>query len=225
MTRFPIGQPTWWLDPDRFQNLITCSFSHPKPLHKISLQSVRNFLSNIADRQTDRKIDEQTNHCYRKHNLSAKEVKYMNKSVTIQTLRHPESCFLVCCTQREVLHVSEIDWLAYDNTYLLEQSLRCSSYNWLSWQVGNPIILPDIQGRHFTGHVSEEKLFLHVIKSWVFQTFFCIIKNTHCAWVVSDSFHCFWYKKHYVCVCKCLSRRGLYTAVVCSAQSYFSPVE
>ena len=38
-------------DPDHHQTLITCSFYYPGPLHKISLQSVLNFLSNGANRQ------------------------------------------------------------------------------------------------------------------------------------------------------------------------------
>ena len=35
-------------DPDHNQNLRTTSLYHPKPLHKISLQSVHNFLINVA---------------------------------------------------------------------------------------------------------------------------------------------------------------------------------
>ena len=40
-------------DPDLHQNLISSSLYHPTPLHKISLQSVYNFLSNAAYKQTD----------------------------------------------------------------------------------------------------------------------------------------------------------------------------
>ena len=35
-------------DPDRHQNLISSSWYHFRPLHKISLQSVYNVLSNVA---------------------------------------------------------------------------------------------------------------------------------------------------------------------------------
>ena len=35
-------------DPDHHQNLISSSVYHPKPLHKISLQSVHKFWSNVA---------------------------------------------------------------------------------------------------------------------------------------------------------------------------------
>ena len=36
------------------QNLISSLLYYPGPLHKISLQSVQNFFSNVAHRQTDR---------------------------------------------------------------------------------------------------------------------------------------------------------------------------
>ena len=51
--------------PDHHQNLISSSLYYPGPLHKISSQSVHNFLSNVVHRQTDR----QTNQRYQKHNL------------------------------------------------------------------------------------------------------------------------------------------------------------
>ena len=51
--------------PDHHQNLISSSLHYPGPLHKISFQSVNNFLSNVVHRQTDR----QTNQRYQKHNL------------------------------------------------------------------------------------------------------------------------------------------------------------
>ena len=41
------------------------SFYYSGPLHKISSQSVHNFLSNVVHRQTNR----QTNQGYQKHNL------------------------------------------------------------------------------------------------------------------------------------------------------------
>ena len=61
--------------PDHHQNLISSPLYYPGPLHKISSQTVHNFLSNVVHRQTDR----QTNQRYQKHNLlcqgSNKEVK------------------------------------------------------------------------------------------------------------------------------------------------------
>ena len=44
--------------PDHHQNLISSSLYYPGPLHKISSQSVYNFLSNVVHRQT---TDKQTN--------------------------------------------------------------------------------------------------------------------------------------------------------------------
>ena len=47
--------------PDHHQNLISSSLYYPGPLHKISSQSVHNFLCNVVHRQTDRQTDKQTN--------------------------------------------------------------------------------------------------------------------------------------------------------------------
>ena len=55
--------------PDYHQNLISSSLYYSGPVHKISSQSVRNFLSNVVHRQTDRQTDRQTNQRYQKHNL------------------------------------------------------------------------------------------------------------------------------------------------------------
>ena len=59
--------------PDHHQNLISSYLYYSGPVHKISSQSVHNFLSNVVhkqtNRQTDRQTDRQTNQRYRKHNL------------------------------------------------------------------------------------------------------------------------------------------------------------
>ena len=39
--------------PDHHQNLLISSLYYPRPLHKISSQSVHNFLSNVVHRQTN----------------------------------------------------------------------------------------------------------------------------------------------------------------------------
>ena len=54
-----------WEDPDCHQNLISSFLYYPRSLHKISLQSMHNFLSNVPYKQTNK----QTNQCYQKHNL------------------------------------------------------------------------------------------------------------------------------------------------------------
>ena len=47
--------------PDKHQNLISSSLYYSGPVHKISSQSVPNFLSNVVHRQTDKQTDRQTN--------------------------------------------------------------------------------------------------------------------------------------------------------------------
>ena len=47
--------------PDHHQNLISSSLYYSGPIHKISCQSVHNFLSNVVHRQTNQR--------YQKHNL------------------------------------------------------------------------------------------------------------------------------------------------------------
>ena len=41
--------------PNRYQNLMTCSFYQPRLFHRISLQPAHNFLSNVANRWTGKK--------------------------------------------------------------------------------------------------------------------------------------------------------------------------
>ena len=45
---------------DHHQNLISSSLYYPVPFHRISLQSVYNFLSDVVHRQTDRQTDKPT---------------------------------------------------------------------------------------------------------------------------------------------------------------------
>ena len=47
--------------PDHHQNLISSSLYYSGPVHKISAQSVHNFLSNVVHRQTNKQTDRQTN--------------------------------------------------------------------------------------------------------------------------------------------------------------------
>ena len=43
--------------PDHHQNLISSSLYYSRPVHKISSQSVHNFLSNVVHRQTNRQTN------------------------------------------------------------------------------------------------------------------------------------------------------------------------
>ena len=47
----------FWEYPDHHQNVISSSLYYPGPLHKISSQSVHNFLSNVVHNQTNRQTD------------------------------------------------------------------------------------------------------------------------------------------------------------------------
>ena len=47
--------------PDHHQNLISSSLYYSGPVHKISSQSVNNFLSNVVHRHTNRQTDKLTN--------------------------------------------------------------------------------------------------------------------------------------------------------------------
>ena len=47
--------------PDHHQNLISSSLYYSGPVHKISSQSVHNFLSNVVHRQTNKQTDRHTN--------------------------------------------------------------------------------------------------------------------------------------------------------------------
>ena len=54
--------------PDHHQNFISSSLYYSGPVHKISSQSVHNFLSNVVHRQTNKQTDKLTNQRYQKHN-------------------------------------------------------------------------------------------------------------------------------------------------------------
>ena len=47
-------------DLDQHQNLMSSSLYYPGPLHKISSQSIRNILSNVVYKQTDRQTNKPT---------------------------------------------------------------------------------------------------------------------------------------------------------------------
>ena len=62
--------------PDHHQNLISSFLYYAGPVHKISSQSVHNFLSNVVHRQTNKQTNKQTNNLnrqtnqrYQKHNV------------------------------------------------------------------------------------------------------------------------------------------------------------
>ena len=74
--------------PDHHQHLISSYLYYSGPVHKISSQSVHNFLSNVVHRQTDRQTDRQTNQRYQKHNLLCQG----GKKFWINTFTSPTRC-------------------------------------------------------------------------------------------------------------------------------------
>ena len=110
-------QLLWWFFahllilqyPDHHQNLISSSLYYSGPLHKISSQSVHNFLSNVVHRQTDKQTDRLTN--------ATENITSFAKEVI--TLR-PTSLHLCLMSNGLMLSFSPADrraqWLASDNS-------------------------------------------------------------------------------------------------------------
>ena len=73
--------------PDHHQNLISSSLYYPGPLHKISSQSVHNFLSNIVHRQTDRQTT--------KPSLSKDSIFILSQFMNFDCYYLLLSCFLI----------------------------------------------------------------------------------------------------------------------------------
>ena len=64
--------------PPKFNQFFIVDPYYPRPLHKISSQSVHNFLSNVVHRQTNK----QTNQHYQKHNLLCQGGNYIQFPAT-----------------------------------------------------------------------------------------------------------------------------------------------
>ena len=69
--------------PDHHQNLISSYLYYSGPVHKISSQSVHNFLSNVH-RQTNKQTNRQTNQRYQKHNLLCQGGNYPEQVIVDQ---------------------------------------------------------------------------------------------------------------------------------------------
>ena len=80
--------------PDHHQNLISSSLYYSGPVHKISSQSVHNFLSNVVHRQTNKQTNRQTDRQTDKLTNATKNITSFAKEViTISiTLKH-HICF------------------------------------------------------------------------------------------------------------------------------------
>ena len=88
-------------DPDHHQNLIiTCtSLSHPRRIHKISLQFIHNFLSNFVYKQTDGQTD-----ISRKNN-STKNIRRIGRSQISLTNASDYSPNIINLLAKEVMNV------------------------------------------------------------------------------------------------------------------------
>ena len=73
--------------PDHHQNLISSSLYYSGPVHKISSQSVHNFLSNVVHRQTDRQTDKLTK-ATKNITSFAKEVTTLKESIRAIPIRN-----------------------------------------------------------------------------------------------------------------------------------------
>ena len=69
--------------PDHHQNLVSSSLYYSGPFHKISSQSVHNFLSNVVHRQTNKQTDRQTD----KLTNATKNITSFAREVIIHYLR------------------------------------------------------------------------------------------------------------------------------------------
>ena len=69
--------------PDHHQNLISSSLYYSGPVHKISSQSVHNFLSNVVHSQTNKQTNRQTD----KLTNATKNITSFAKEVTRSTQR------------------------------------------------------------------------------------------------------------------------------------------
>ena len=83
--------------PDHHQNLISSYLYYSGPVHKISSQSVHNFLSNVVHRQTNKQTDRQTD----KLTNATENITSFAKEVTtsnVQLYRSVLSCFALHCS-------------------------------------------------------------------------------------------------------------------------------
>ena len=80
--------------PDHHQNLISSSLYYSGPIHKISSQSVYNFLSNVVHRQTNKQTNKQTDkltNATKNITSFAKEVITKHKKIKTNVHTHSSS--------------------------------------------------------------------------------------------------------------------------------------
>ena len=72
--------------PDHHQNLISSFLYYSGPVHKISSQSVHNFLSNVH-RQTDRQTDKLTNATKNITSFAKEVIKWVHSSYSVRVTK------------------------------------------------------------------------------------------------------------------------------------------
>ena len=108
--------------PDHHQNLISSSLYYSGPVHKISSQSVHNFLSNVVHRQTNKQTNRQTN--------AAKNITSFAKEVKIWI---SDSCSCTYWTQTYIIlshpHICQIySFLMYFVEPLINECTTAEMY-------------------------------------------------------------------------------------------------
>ena len=83
--------------PDHYQNSISSSLYYSGPVHKISSQSVHNFLSNVVHRQTNKQTNRQTDRQTDKLTNATKNITSFAKEVimiilTLNGTTQPYGC-------------------------------------------------------------------------------------------------------------------------------------
>ena len=102
--------------PDHHQNLISSCLYYSGPVHKMSSQSVHNFLSNVVHRQTDRQKTDKLTNATKNIASFAKEVIRAENSVYEQLL-----CVLMCKNVINAFNVHSTVQLAF----FVDKSLTC----------------------------------------------------------------------------------------------------
>ena len=106
--------------PDHHQNLISSYLYYSGPVHKISSQSVHNFLSNVVHRQTNRQTDRQTNATKNITSFAKEVIKSPRILILVVFLsQHPDSPpydpMNIICRCAPIL-AKKCHWFMYDMT-------------------------------------------------------------------------------------------------------------
>ena len=147
--------------PDHHQNLISSSLYYPGSLHKISSQSVHNFLSNVVNRQTDKQINQR----YQKHNLLCQGGNNIN-------IARPLSNQLFCFMWHR-----DLTWVAFVPHVSFSLPLCLTFTNTDMFTVGFHV-----------GQMGRKPKHCKVIAQceWIFVTAFWHL----CVWEVDKNIHC-----------------------------------